>query len=96
MAKIRINPDRDIVEFVTPEGEAFQSDEDAFDNFSVIAIEDGPAYLAVVGDYEGLKSNTIYRLTEVPTELEEDAVITDEDILAGFEEEEDDEAEEDD
>lgn len=102
-AKIRINSELTAVEFETPEGEIFLSEElgddghlDALDYYTVLIKPGLPAYLGVAGDFEGLKSNTLYKLVEVKTELEEgaDIELDDEDDEDGEEEDEEDEAEE--
>lgn len=75
MAKIRMNPDHTAFEFITPDGESYSAGEEAMDDCTVL----GSSYLAVAGEFEGLKPNTMYKLVEIPTEVEEDADIEDED-----------------
>lgn len=82
MAKIRVSPDRDLVEIILPTGESFlyPTEDDAGevtevpeDDWELLEGSDG-CYLAAVGE-AGLKPNTIYKLVEVPTEFEPDAEI---------------------
>jgi hypothetical protein len=88
-AKIRINADRSRAEFITPEGTVHVDDLDQFDGDgeSVSGIltvlgdvaEDSVVYVGVAGEYEGLQANTIYRLSPIRTELEENALIEEDD-----------------
>ena len=75
MAKIRINPEHTVFEFITPDGESYCAGSEAMDDCTVL----GSSYLAVAGEFEGLKSNTMYKLVEISTEVETDADIEDDD-----------------
>ena len=85
-AKIRINPEETLVELETPEGVVFgplemPEDEDGEPAEPIFMVDDenpsGPAYIALVSAYEGLKANTVYQLVEVVTELEKDVDLDD-------------------
>ena len=89
MAKIRINPEHTAFEFITPDGESYSAGSEAMDDCTVL----GSSYLAVAGEFEGLKSNTMYKLVEIPTEVETAADIEDDDD-EDDEEEDDEEIEE--
>jgi hypothetical protein len=100
-AKIRINSDRSLIEIETPEGEIFgpmecPQDEKDEDGDLLLAEPifctdeenpDSPAYICVVSEYEGLRTNTVYQLVPITTEVQLDAEL---------EEDEDEEEEEDD
>jgi hypothetical protein len=90
-AKIRINPERSEVEFITPEGDLYGDDE-----LDSIAVLGDSGYIGVAGSVKDLKPNTIYKLTPVKTELEENALIEelDEDEIDGDEDDDEDEDEE--
>ena len=90
MAKIRINPEHTAFEFITPDGESYSAGEEAMDDCTVL----GSSYLAVAGEFEGLKSNTMYKLVEISTEVEEGADIEDDEDEDEDEEGDDEEVEE--
>lgn len=80
-AKIRTNPDESLLELETPEGIVFgpmemPEGEDGEPAEPIFIVDEdnptGPAYIATVSAYEGLKPNTIYQLVEVVTELHTD------------------------
>lgn len=91
---IRVNPDRTLVEVDTPEGiewgpETWPGSED--DSMLILSDEDAPgepSYVVILDGYGNLKPHTMYRLTEVPTSMEE-AELSEEDV-----DDEDDEEEE--
>jgi hypothetical protein len=79
LAKLTFNPDKSLVEIETPSGEVLDPIEVSFDedgNLDPIFLvdeenPDAPAFVAIAGEYAGLKTNTIYQLIPVLTEVEE-------------------------
>jgi hypothetical protein len=94
-AKIRINPEKTEAEFITPEGEAFGGEVNTLVVLGDVT-EDTAVYVGVAGAFEGLKPNTIYRISEVRTDLELNALIEDTDTELEIDEDEDEEDEEED
>ena len=78
-AKIRINPEKTLFEVTTPDEEVYgplELDEDPF----AICADEGTGFLAVTGENDyGLEVNRVYQLVPVETEVELDALITEED-----------------
>ena len=76
-AKIRCNPDKSLVEFVTPEGieygpQDYPDSDDDTDNLVFMTDDPNNQYVAVLeGGYEELKPNTLYKLVAVSTLVEE-------------------------
>jgi len=69
-AILRINPDRTVFEVVTPEGTQF-GPEETDEESSVLEDQEGACFMVVFEGYEILKPNTVYRLVEVETMVEE-------------------------
>jgi hypothetical protein len=89
-AKISFNPENTLVEIETPEGSYGPMDvPDEGDPIMLVDEEDPNAlsYICIVGEYEGLKANTLYKLVPVETTVEENVDFDDDEE----EEEEDDE-----
>lgn len=81
MAKLRFNADKTLVEIENPAGESFGPMEIPEDKIIMLCDEDepqNPAYVAVVGDYDGLAANTLYQLVPVQTEVEEGVELVEE------------------
>jgi len=87
-AIIRKNSDNTILELETPEGVVFgpmemPEEQDGEPAEPVFLVDDenpnGPAYIATVSEYEGLKANTVYQLVPVVTEVEQNAELEDPD-----------------
>ncbi|MFZ1005573.1 MAG: hypothetical protein WAN65_01970 [Candidatus Sulfotelmatobacter sp.] len=80
-AKLRFNSDKSLVEIETPAGESFGPMEIPEDHIIMLCDEDepqNPAYVAVVGDYDGLDAFKLYQLVLVSTEVEEDVSLVEE------------------
>ena len=104
MSKLTFNPDKSLVEIETPTGEVLDPvpvsfDEDGtLDPIFLVDEEnpDAPAFVAIAGEYAGLKTNTIYQLIPVLTEVEEGADLEaddDDDAFLNDDEDEDDDGE---
>lgn len=73
-ALIRYNANRSAFDVTTPEGEQYDPLEFPEDCITVLEGEEGGNYILIHDGYEsdgGLKPDTLYRLVEVPTTVEE-------------------------
>lgn len=79
-AIVRINPERTNLAVERPDGTVFG---DTYEpgSYLMLADEDTPdddcPCIVVMGDYPGLKSNTVYRLVPIDTMIEEGADLDD-------------------
>lgn len=74
-AILRVNPERTLVEIDSPDGQEWGPESWPEDQIIILSDEEKPAsdsYVAVLDGYGNLKPNTLYKLVEVATLVEED------------------------
>lgn len=74
-ARVRINPEQDLCEVTTPEGDIrfldIEEDEDPIGIITDEADASKPTYAMATGPNDwGLEINQVYQLVKVPTEVE--------------------------
>lgn len=85
-AKLRFNPDKSLVEIELPDGQVLDPMETpaAEDDDPIVMLvdeedENAPSHLAVIGEYPGLRTQTVYQLIPVETSVEFDVDLDEED-----------------